>query len=308
MGERYPMSAQFEGLLDLQINGAFGYDFTSDPTSIWRVGEGLAGLGVDAFLPTIITSPLGTVEKALSVLAAGPPSTYGGARPLGLHVEGPMLAPSRRGAHPEKYLRIPSLDLVHGWTRAAGVSMVTMAPELPGARAVIEALLSEGVIVALGHSAASYDEAMEAFSWGVTHVTHLFNAMPPLDHRQPGPIGALLAQEGVTAGLIVDGVHVHPGVVAAAWKWLGRERLVLVSDAMAAAGLGDGAYSIGNTRVEVNGDRAINADGKLAGSTLLLDQAVRNLVAFTGCTEADAIAAASRNPLRVLGIEPEGPS
>ena len=297
------MSAQFDGLLDLQINGAFGYDFTSDPASIWRVGEGLTDLGVHAFLPTIISSPPGTVEKALGVLAAGPPNAYNGARPLGLHVEGPMLAASRRGTHPVEFLRLPSLDLIDGWTRAAGVLMVTMAPELPGARAVIEALLSEGVVVALGHSAATYEEAMAAFSWGVTHVTHLFNAMPPLDHRQPGPIGALLAQERVTAGLIVDGIHVHPGMVAAAWKWLGQERLVLVSDAMAAAGLGDGEFSIGSIPVVVEGGRVINADGKLAGSTLLLDRAVRNLVAFTGCSEAEAIAAASKNPLGVLGID-----
>ena len=294
------MSPQFSGLVDLQINGGFGHDFTEDPESIWLVGEWLSRFGIDVFLPTIISSPPGTVEKALAVLAAGPPEQYQGARPFGLHLEGPMLAPSRRGTHPTEFLRMPSLEVIAGWTAAAGVSMVTMAPELPGARAVVEALLSEGVVVALGHSAATYEEATAAFSWGITHVTHLFNAMAPFDHREPGPIGALLGQERVTAGLIVDGIHVHPATVAAAWKWLRPNRLVLVSDAMAAAGLGDGSFSIGTVPVTVEGGRVVNANGRLAGSSLTLDQAVRNLVAFTGCDEAEAIAAASTNPLSVL--------
>lgn len=172
-----------------------------------------------------------------------------------------MLAPSRRGTHPEEYLRPPSLDLVKRWTRAAGVLMVTLAPELPGARAVIEKLRSEEVVVALGHSAATYEEALTAFSCGVTHVTHLFNAMAPFHHRQPGPIGALLAHDRVTAGLITDGIHVHPGAVAAAWKWLGPERLVLVSDAMAAAGMGNGRFAIGSTQVTVADERVVNAEG-----------------------------------------------
>lgn len=215
-----------------------------------------------------------------------------------------MLAPSRRGTHPEQYLRSPSLEVIDGWTAAAGVLMVTLAPELPGARSVVEALLAEGVVVALGHSAATYEEATAAFSWGITHVTHMFNAMPPLDHRAPGPIGALLSQERVTAGLIVDGIHVHPATVAAAWRLLGPERMVLVSDAMAAAGLGDGSFSIGTIPVSVEEGRVVNSDGRLAGSSLLLDQAVRNLVTFTGCTESEAIGAASTNPLTVLGKHP----
>ncbi|HJR87693.1 MAG TPA: N-acetylglucosamine-6-phosphate deacetylase [Acidimicrobiia bacterium] len=295
------MSIETTGFVDIQINGGFGHDFTGDPASIWLVGERLFEFGVEAFLPTIISSPPGTVEQALAVLAQGPPANYRGARPLGLHVEGPMLAPSRRGTHPEQYLRSPSLEVIEGWTAAEGVLMVTLAPELPGARSVVEALLSNGVVVALGHSAATYEEATAAFSWGITHVTHLFNAMPPLDHREPGPIGALFAQERVTAGLIVDGIHVHPATVAAAWRLLGPERLVLVTDAMAAAGLGDGTYSIGTVPVSVEGGRVVNAEGRLAGSSLVLDQAVRNLLAFTGCTESEAVAAATTNPLRVLG-------
>ncbi len=298
------MSSESTGLVDIQINGGFGHDFTEDPVSIWLVGERLAEFGVEAFLPTIISSPPGTVEKALAVLKQGPPADYRGARPLGLHVEGPMLAPSRRGTHPEQYLRSPSLEVIDGWTAAAGVLMVTLAPELPGARSVVEALLAEGVVVALGHSAATYEEATAAFTWGITHVTHMFNAMPPLDHRAPGPIGALLSQERVTAGLIVDGIHVHPATVAAAWRLLGPERMVLVSDAMAAAGLGDGSFSIGTIPVSVEEGRVVNSDGRLAGSSLLLDQAVRNLVTFTGCTESEAIGAASTNPLTVLGKHP----
>lgn len=296
------MKGAVSGLVDLQINGGFGYDFTTEPESIWLVGTRLVEHGVSGFLPTIISSPPGTVEKALAILRAGPPPSYDGAKPLGLHVEGPMLAPSRRGTHPEEFLQEPSLDLVEGWTREAGVLMVTMAPELPRGREVIEHLRSAGVVVAFGHSAATYEEAMAGFGWGMSHVTHLFNAMEPFDHRRPGPIAALLGENTVTAGLIVDGIHIHPGAVNAAWKWLGPNRFVLVSDAMAAAGLGDGDFSIGSTPVSVGNGRVVNAEGRLAGSTLFLDQAVRNLVAFSGCDLGEAITAASSVPLGVLGL------
>jgi N-acetylglucosamine-6-phosphate deacetylase len=179
--------------------------------------------------------------------------------------------------------------------------MVTLAPELPGAEAVTRELVGSGVVVAAGHTTASYEEASDAFSWGISHVTHLFNAMPPLDHRSPGLVGALIEDRPVTAGLIVDGHHSHPSVVAGAWKWLGPERLALVTDAMAAAGMGDGDFHIGHVPVTVVNGKVTNLEGRLAGSTLSLDQAVRNLIAFTGCGESEALACATRIPAHIIG-------
>jgi N-acetylglucosamine-6-phosphate deacetylase len=289
------------GLIDLQINGAFGEDFTNDPGSIWRVGARLLRHGVTAFLPTIITSPPEQVQQALTAMASGPPPGYRGARALGLHFEGPMLSVARRGTHNESLLRKPSLDLVKGWSRSDGVLMVTLAPELNGAREVVAHLLAAGVIVAAGHTVANYEQSREAFGWGVSHVTHLFNAMEPFGHRDPGPIGAMIVDGRVTAGLIVDGLHSHPAAVAGAWKLLGPSRLALVTDAMAAAGVGDGNYHIADVPVVVEQGRVINKDGRLAGSTLNMDEALRNLMDFTGCGLADAVAAASTVPATITG-------
>lgn len=289
------------GLIDLQINGGYGDDFTNDPGSIWRVGQRLTQQGVTAFLPTVITAPRKHVDQALAVLAGGSPPGYRGARPLGLHIEGPMLSSARRGTHPDSLLRPPSLDLVRGWTRSAGVIMVTMAPELAGAQEVVARLTADGVIVAAGHTSATYDQAREGFGWGVSHVTHLFNAMEPFGHRDPGPIGAMIGDGRVTAGLIVDGFHSHPAAVAGAWRWFGPDRLALVTDAMAGVGMGDGRFHIGDVAVSVEKGRVVNADGRLAGSTLTMDASVRNLVTFTGCSEGEAVAAASTVPAVIVG-------
>ncbi|HSL25130.1 MAG TPA: N-acetylglucosamine-6-phosphate deacetylase [Acidimicrobiia bacterium] len=293
------------GLIDLQINGGFGEDFTEDPSSIWRVGARLPEHGVTAFLPTIISSPGGTVDRALQTLRARP-AGYRGAEPLGLHLEGPMLSPARPGVHDTAQLRTPSLGLIDGWSPAAGVRMVTMAPELPGAEAVIRALRAAGVVVAAGHTSADYDQARAAFAWGVTCVTHLFNAMEPFASRAPGLIGALVEDPGVVAGLIADGVHSHPATVGAAWKWLRPTRMALVTDAMAAAGIGDGTYELGGMTVTVEDGRPVDASGRLAGSTLTLDRAVRNLVEFTACPPAEAVAAAATVPAAVLGLSERG--
>ncbi len=292
------------GYLDLQINGAFGYDFTTDPSSIWKVGERLVEHGVTAFLPTVISSAPGTVEQALATLAQGPPPDYQGARALGVHAEGPMLAPERRGTHPADRLVSASIEVVSEWGR--GLTIVTIAPELPGAREVIESLVDRGVRVSIGHTAATYDQALAAVDWGATLVTHLFNAMPALEHRAPGPIGVALSDGRLRAGLIVDGIHSHPGTVAAAWSSLGPDRLFLVSDAIAAAGMPLGQYSIGDVEVTVTDERVLNREGRLAGSTLFLDQAVRNLVGFTGCKTDEAIAAATTVPAGAIGAEPIG--
>jgi N-acetylglucosamine-6-phosphate deacetylase len=291
------------GLIDLQINGAFGNDFTGNPESIWDVGAMLPRSGVTSFLPTIVSSPPDVAMRALEVLAAGPPKGYLGATPLGLHFEGPMLAPSRRGAHDERYLQTPAEDVIAGWSRDAGVRLVTLAPELPRAGEVIRELVANGVVVSAGHSDASFDQAVEAFAIGVTSGTHLFNAMSGFHHREPGLSGALLLETAPPSGLIVDGAHVYPGAVAAAWAARGADGLVLVTDSVAATGVhrGTTGLMLGGQSLSTDGSVIRDDTGRLAGSALTLDLAVRNLVAFTGAEPSAALVAASATPARVIG-------
>jgi N-acetylglucosamine-6-phosphate deacetylase len=294
------------GFIDLQINGAFGSDFTADPSSIWRVGALLPQYGVTAFLPTVITSPLETVAAAQEVVRREPPPGYAGAVPLGLHVEGPFLNPEKRGAHNPAYLRQPNLPDIEGWSLERGVRLVTLAPELPGARELISALRSRGVIVSAGHSAATFEQAHAGIEAGITYGTHIFNAMPPMSHREPGLAGALLADPGVTVGVIADGVHLHPGLVALIWRALGPRQLSLVTDAMAALGMPPGDYTLGDRHVTTDGKAVYlagpGAERRLAGSVLSMDQAVRNLVQFTGCTPAEAVPAVTSVPASLLGL------
>jgi len=293
------------GFIDLQCNGALGIDLASEPERLWELGAVLPRWGVTAWLPTIVTTPPEVVARALAALAEGPPSGWTGAVPLGLHLEGPFLSADKKGAHPAALLREPSLAAIDGWSCDAGVAVVTLAPELPGALEVIEALVDRGVRVSLGHSAATAAQADAAIAAGATWVTHLFNAMGPLHHREPGLVGAALADGRLHVGLIADGIHVHPGVVAAAQRALG-ERLTLVTDAVAALGVPTGEQRLGRGLVRVGDDGVRLADGTLAGSNLSMDQAVRNLVSFTGCAQETAIAAATDAPARVLDDRSRG--
>jgi N-acetylglucosamine-6-phosphate deacetylase len=285
------------GFIDLQINGAHGIDLADEPERLGELAALLPRYGVTAFCPTIVSSPPGIVERALAAwqawTAEGQPPSH--AVPLGLHLEGPMLNPARRGAHDERYLRAPSLAVIGGWSAASGVALVTLAPELDGALDVVAALVDRGVAVAAGHTDASSADMEAAVAAGVTMVTHLYNAMRPFAHRDPGPVGATLAGAVPVAGLIADGVHVHPLAVAAAWRALGPGWLALVTDAVGALGQTDG-----------HGDGVRLLDGTLAGSTLTMDAAVRNLRAFTGCSLGDAITTATATPAAVLRDDSRG--
>ncbi|HEX9644969.1 MAG TPA: N-acetylglucosamine-6-phosphate deacetylase [Acidimicrobiia bacterium] len=288
------------GFVDLQVNGGFGDDFTTDPASIWKVGRRLPEHGVTAFAPTIITSRPDRVDQALDVVAAGPPAGYRGARVLGLHLEGPYLAPTRRGVHPEEYLRRPNVDEVTTWAPPV-VRIVTLAPELPGAEDVTRALHSQGVVVSAGHSDADWETLMDAKSWGVTHGTHLFNGMSGCSHRDPGLAAFLMADPDLTCGLIVDGVHSHPGSVRLAWQAKGPEGIGIVTDAIAGLGLGDGTHQLGALTITCAGGVARAPTGQLAGAVTPFDAMVRNLLAITGCSLEEAAAAASATAAAVLG-------
>jgi N-acetylglucosamine-6-phosphate deacetylase len=290
------------GFVDLQINGGFGHDFASAPETIWSCGASLPRTGVTAFLPTIVSSPPAVVRRALEVLADGPPDGYAGAVPLGLHCEGPMLSPARRGAHIARHLHPPVDDVIAGWSRESGVRMVTLAPELQGADPVIRELRDRDVVVSIGHSDATFERAIDAFEDGITCGTHLFNAMSGLHHRAPGVAGALLARPDVVTGIIVDGEHVHPGAVAAAWRAKGPRGIALVTDAVAPMGIEPGTpYRLGDTELLTGRRDVRDRDGTLAGSALTLDAAVRNLVAFAGAAPDEAIMAATATPWSALG-------
>jgi N-acetylglucosamine-6-phosphate deacetylase len=294
------------GLIDLQVNGAAGHDTTDDPVSIWAVGEAIAATGVTAFVPTIITAPEGRIEEALRVVAAGPPAGYRGAAVLGLHLEGPFLSPRRHGAHDPSLLRDPDANLAAGWSRDGGVAIVTIAPELTGALELIRALTARGIVVSIGHSDATLDRARAGIEAGARYATHLFNAMPPIDHRAPGIAAAVLADERVTVGMIPDTIHVHPTVLDLAWRICGPDRFSVVTDAMAALGMPHGTFRLGARDVTVDETGCRLPDGLLAGSNLRLDEGVRNLAAATGRGVEMAVAAATTVPARLLGLTERG--
>jgi len=292
----------YSGLVDAQVNGAAGIDLTAEPHRLWEVAAALPAYGVVAFVPTVITSDPAAREQAMVTLAAGPPAGWTGAEPLGLHFEGPMIAPTRKGAHPGHWLRSPSLDLVDGWSREAGVLMATIAPELPGALEVIERLTAEGVVVSVGHTAADTAQVLAAVEAGARCVTHLGNAMAPVSPREPGPVGVALGGDDLVAGVIVDGHHLDPHFVRAAWRALGPSRFLSVSDTTAALGLPDGPTRLGDQDVVVADGTVRLHDGTLAGSAASVLDCLRLLVAQTGCRVADAVATATTTPLALLGL------
>jgi N-acetylglucosamine-6-phosphate deacetylase len=288
------------GFLDLQVNGAVGHDITADPASIWAIGDALTRWGVTAWLPTIVSAPSAIYAEALAVFEAGPPAGYRGARPLGFHFEGPFLAPERHGAHDPSHVRPIDRALVSSWTRDRGVAMATLAPEIPGATELVRWLRGCGMVVSAGHSNATAAQASAGFDAGIRSVTHLWNAMSGLDHRAPGLVGAALGDPRVALGVIPDGLHVAPDVVRLTQRIAGRRRFVAVTDAIAALGRPDGTYPLGGMDVSVSDGVARLPDGRLAGSVLSLDGALRNLVAWSGGHFADALAAVTSAPAALI--------
>ena len=290
------------GFIDLQINGAFGYDFTWEPENIWEVAKALPKYGVTSFLPTIVSSPAQKIRLAQDVLMNGKPTGFRGANPIGLHLEGPYLNRVKSGAHNPMHIREPEGSAHASWEPSRGIRMVTLAPEIPGALDLVSDLTARGIVVSMGHSKASIGQAVKGIDAGARYGTHLFNAMAPLDHREPGLVGALLQDERVKVGLIVDGIHVDPAVVGLVWRLVGEGRLNLVSDAMEALGKQPGNYRVHEFDVVVDGTSARLADGTLAGSVLSLDCALRNLIKITGCELSRAVKTVTTTPADLLGV------
>jgi N-acetylglucosamine-6-phosphate deacetylase len=295
------------GLIDIHIHGGAGHDVMEGSD------EGLAAIerlmikhGVTSYCPTTVTAPVDATLRSLDALgkAIDSGSSDGKrAHPLGVHFEGPFLSHAKRGVHPPTLLQPASRELFERMWQASGgrVSVMTIAPEIEGALDLIAEASRRGVCVSLGHSDAELPQARAAINAGARHATHTFNAMRPLDHRDPGLLGAILTDPAVTADIIVDGIHVDPVVVDLFLRTKGVEGAVLITDAISATGMPDGSYMLGGFAVQVHGGRC-EFDGRLAGSVLTLDRAVRNTMKFANVSLQNAIRMATFNPASVLGI------
>lgn len=290
------------GFIDLQVNGGGGVLFNDAPCvdSLVAIGEAHRRHGTTGFLPTVITDSFETIAQALravaQAMAAGVPGV------LGIHVEGPMLSPGRHGIHDPRFLSQASEHLIELLaSNPCGRMLVTLAPEVVGER-VIARLTQGGVIVAAGHTDATFDQMRAGFAAGITGVTHLFNGMSPLAHRAPGAIGAALDDQDVWCGLIVDGIHVHPASLRIAMRSRPAERFFLVTDAMPPAGTDLAEFTLQGRTMTVTDGCCFGADGTLAGSALTMDLAVRNLVELVGQPVATALGLAARSPAEFMGI------
>jgi N-acetylglucosamine-6-phosphate deacetylase len=293
------------GFVDLQVNGYFGEDLSAAEASGWqKVARGLPATGTTAFLPTFITAPLAGLTASLRRAASLIPGLGGGARVLGVHVEGPFIAPARRGAHNEQWIINPTPQAVGELIGAApGVlRVVTLAPERDGALAAVQRFTEAGVLVSVGHSDATTAQVAAAVGAGARMVTHLFNGQRRFGHREPGVAGAALADTRLTCGLIADLRHVHAQACAIAFA-AAPGRICLVTDAAPCAGLPPGRYRFGGSEVELppgEGEPPVFSGSTLAGSALRMDVAVANMVK-SGIALADAVAAATRVPADLIG-------
>ena len=301
------------GLVDIHIHGGAGHDvMAADPDALSSVEQLLFRHGVTSYFPTTVTAPLEQTLSALDRLASaieqgavqGRPDR---ATPCGIHLEGPFISHARRGVHPPENLLPPTLATFERfWQASRGqIRVMTIAPELEGAREVIAEASRRGVCVSLGHSDADRAATLAAVEAGARHATHTFNAMRPLDHRDPGIVGTVLTDSRVSADLIADGIHVDPAIVDLFLKAKGPEAAVLITDATAATGMPDGRYRLGSFEVEVKEGRC-TAGGKLAGSVLTMDRAVRNVMQFAGWGLQQALRLAALNPARVAGLKGKG--
>jgi N-acetylglucosamine-6-phosphate deacetylase len=309
----YPGAILAAPYLDVHVHGCCGHDvMQASGQALSAIGGFLAKHGVGSYFATTITAPKDATLRSLSGLARliasyERDSSLRGARPLGIHLEGPFLSHAKKGAHPPQDLMEPSVEFFDTmWEAAEGrVRLLTIAPELPGALDVIARARSLGVRVSIGHSNATFAEAQAAIAAGAGSATHTFNAMRPFDQREPGILGAVLSENTLYAELICDGIHVHPGAVRLFYAAKGPDRAILITDAMSATGMPDGTYKLGDLDVRVVEGRCLIGENTLAGSTLTLDAAVRNFAVYTGATLETAVYLANRNPARMAGLADE---
>jgi N-acetylglucosamine-6-phosphate deacetylase len=305
------------GFIDIHMHGGAGLDvMRATQAELPLLHKFLATHGVTGYFPTTVAAPLDqtcmALERLANAIEAGEvPRAINDngaqARPLGIHLEGPFLSHKRRGVHPPENLLEPTLEIFDRLYQAARghVRMMTIAPELPGALEVISEAARRNVCVSIGHSDATLEIARAAAKAGARHATHTFNAMRPLDHRDPGILGEVLTDQNLTADIIADGIHVAPEVVQLFLQSKGIEGAVLITDATAATGMPDGTYQLGPMQVEVKDGRC-TLDGKLAGSVLTMDRAVQNVMKFSRWSLQNAVRAATLNPSHTAGLVQHG--
>jgi N-acetylglucosamine-6-phosphate deacetylase len=303
---RFPQATIVPAYLDIHMHGCAGHDvMEATPDALAEIGRYLAHHGVGAYLPTTVTATCENTVRALNGLCReikrAEQSLNGGAKPLGIHLEGPFLSSAKRGVHRADLLRAPTVDSFDRyWQASEGrIVLMTIAPEIPGALETIAYATSLGVRCSLGHSNATASEARGGKEAGAKSATHTFNAMRPLDHRDPGLAAYVLDDDELYAEMIADGFHVDPMMVRLYFKSKGAERIVLVTDSMSATGMPDGKYTLGEMEVDVLEGRC-TSNGIIAGSVLTLDRAVQNFAQFTGAGLDTAVAAASFNPAKLI--------
>jgi len=302
-------STAIPGFLDVHVHGAGGRDvMEADQSALSTITGRLAAFGTTSLLATTITAGIEetchAVEEVSKYISTQYQTNAARAEILGIHFEGPFLSKERRGVHPTEFLRPPSAELLQRFLQAASgnARILTIAPELPGATPCIDAARSLGMVVSIGHTDATYEQARAAMAHGAHHATHVYNAMRPFTHRDPGVIGAVLTTPDVTAELIADGVHVDEIAMKVLLQAKGARGVILISDGTSATGMPDGKYMLGGLEVTVSSGVCRNSEGKLAGSTLTLDRALRNIVQL-GIPLADAVGMLTLNPATLLGIE-----
>ncbi|MET3697547.1 N-acetylglucosamine 6-phosphate deacetylase [Bacillus oleivorans] len=295
------------GFIDVHIHGVGGADTMDASNEAYEtMARTLPQEGTTSFLATTATQSIEAIEKALQAIALYRKSENkpGKAEMAGVHLEGPFLHPDKAGAQHPSFIQEPNMELFEKWRALSddSIRLVTLAPERPNGYQLVEYLKSNGIIASIGHSNAAYDEVKQAIGKGLSHVTHLYNAMRPLHHRDPGVVGAALLHRELTAEIIADGIHVHPKMIEHAIQSKGTDRIVLITDSMRAKCLKNGIYDLGGQEVKVEGRKATLADGTLAGSVLKMKDAVKLIVEDTSFTLVDSIQFTSVNPAKELGL------
>ena len=302
----FPNATLAPAFFDVHIHGAAGHDvMEATPEALDKVSRFLAGRGTGNFLATTVTAPLDATLRSLEGLAKRIQQTeeWLGARPLGIHLEGPFLSHAKRGVHPPQHLLAPDIALFDRLFEAAEghIRLMTLAPELPGAAEFAAHAVAKGVRISVGHSNATAAETHTVLAAGAISATHTFNAMRALDHREIGILGTVLTTDTLYAELICDGIHVHPSLVKLWWRAKGGQRGILITDAMSAAGMPDGEYMLGEFAVQVANGQA-TANGVLAGSVLTLDRALQNFVSYTGAAVESVLPLLTQNPAAMTGL------
>ncbi|MEC2072729.1 N-acetylglucosamine-6-phosphate deacetylase [Alkalihalophilus marmarensis] len=295
------------GFIDIHIHGANGADMMdSSVESLKTIAEYLPSEGTTSFLATTITQSEDLIEEALkqTALYKEVKGLNLGADMAGVHLEGPFISDKRAGAQPLHHIKEPDIELFNKWQECSNhqIKVVTMAPEETNGLAFLEEVQKNGTVVSIGHSDATYPVIVEAVDKGLSHVTHLYNGMRGLHHREPGVAGAAIAHSELMVEMIVDGVHIHPTVVKSTYRAKGANEIILITDAMRAKGLGEGTYDLGGQEVKVENGKALLADGTLAGSIVKMDEAVRNMIAYTGCSLRDITKMTAENPAKQTEI------